>query len=125
MEAGADFEAQTSTGERAMHIAILRMDIRILAAILDVGADKTAPCLQVWQGNVMQTPKEMCTNLQPPYGEQIAGILNMTVKQRAVVIGYMDGNAGGVRRGEISAKIHVINGVKEKRVKGQESQMED
>ena len=95
-------------------MAILRMDVRILVALLDIGADRSAPCLQVWQGAVMRTPKEMCANLPPPYNTQMAGILEMTVKQRAVVLANINGTTGAVRRGEISSKIHVNHGVKVK-----------
>ena len=114
LEAGADFEAQTSTGERALHMAIMRMDIRILASLLDVGADSKAPSLQMWQGPVLRTPLEMCQALPPPYNQQILGVLEMTVKQRENIVDQMESNAnfGDVRREAASFKIHVLKGVK-------------
>lgn len=112
LEAGADFEAQTSTGERALHMAIMRMDVRILASLLDVGADSKAPSLQMWHGSTLKTPQEMCEALPSPYSEQVSGVLKMTVKQRANLIEHMEEHSSSVNRREISSKIHVNNGVR-------------
>jgi len=40
LDSGADFEAQTDTGERPLHMAILRMEVNILLTLIDVGADR-------------------------------------------------------------------------------------
>ena len=40
IEAGANFEAQTESGERPLHLAIQRMDINILHTLLDAGANR-------------------------------------------------------------------------------------
>lgn len=40
IEAGANFEAQTDTGERPLHLAIQRMDMNILIEIIEAGADR-------------------------------------------------------------------------------------
>jgi hypothetical protein len=63
VEAGANFEAQTDSGERPLHLAIQRMDINTLLTLLDAGVDKEAPAALVWDSDAPLTPTEMAHSL--------------------------------------------------------------
>ena len=86
LESGADFEAQTDTGERALHIAIQRMDLPTLKVLIDAGVDKYAPALSVWEGGVPRTPIELARLLPAPFSDSIEKLLRMTHKQRQVCV---------------------------------------
>ena len=72
MEAGANFEAQTDTGERPLHLAIQRMDTDILLTLLDAGVDKEAPAALVWDSEAPLTPIEMASSLPKAVGVQMS-----------------------------------------------------
>ena len=86
LESGADFEAQTDTGQRALHIAIQRMDLPTLKVLIDAGVDKYAPALSVWEGGVPRTPIELARLLPAPFSDSIEKLLRMTHKQRQVCV---------------------------------------
>eukprot|EP00277_Geminigera_cryophila_P006445 CAMPEP_0179430120 /NCGR_PEP_ID=MMETSP0799-20121207/15351_1 /TAXON_ID=46947 /ORGANISM="Geminigera cryophila, Strain CCMP2564" /LENGTH=240 /DNA_ID=CAMNT_0021206415 /DNA_START=120 /DNA_END=842 /DNA_ORIENTATION=- len=110
LDSGADFEAQTDTGERPLHMAILRMEVNILLTLIDVGADRQAPASDVWESEAPKTPIEMAQNLPAPLNEQIKSILTMSAQART---NYQKNQSGADRHKKLSDKIHVLGSRKE------------
>mmetsp|Transcript_2170 Transcript_2170/g.5023 ORF Transcript_2170/g.5023 Transcript_2170/m.5023 type:complete len:187 (+) Transcript_2170:95-655(+) len=75
LDAGADFEAQTDTGERPIHLSIRRTDIEILKQLLCRGANKDAPAPCVWENQVPKSPVELAEELPAMLQDQVMNIL--------------------------------------------------
>mmetsp|Transcript_25542 Transcript_25542/g.51915 ORF Transcript_25542/g.51915 Transcript_25542/m.51915 type:complete len:190 (+) Transcript_25542:162-731(+) len=74
LDAGADFESQTDTGERPVHLAIRRTDIEILKLLLRRGANSDAPAPCIWDSQIPRTPQEMAEQLPAMLCEQVLNV---------------------------------------------------